>query len=137
MFGVGLGSYAGDFSVFGDHADPRVRGRKTDEGLDVLDGLWSGERFDYAGEYFTIFRDVPGDANVPRELLAEAVAFVRGKRAADAGPFDVVLEGATPGAPPLAEYVDAGLTWWVEKLGWWRGDLEATRRRIRQGPPTL
>lgn len=178
VLGVGLGSYPGDFSLFGDDPDPRVRGRKTDEGLEVLDGLWSGERFDYAGEYFTvdgatfrptpvqrprvpvwvagswparppfrraarwdgtfpIFRDVPGDQNVPPELLAEAVSFVRSHRASGAGPFDVVLEGATPGAPPLAEYLEAGLTWWVEKLGWWRGELDATRRRILQGPPTV
>ncbi|MFZ5847644.1 MAG: hypothetical protein ACOYX5_09720 [Actinomycetota bacterium] len=41
----------------------------------------------------------------------------------------------TPGAPPLDEYAEAGLTWWVEKLGWWRGDLDHTRRRIKDGPP--
>ena len=36
----------------------------------------------------------------------------------------------------LAELLaDAGLTWWVEALGWFRGPLEAVRERIRRGPP--
>jgi hypothetical protein len=82
---------------------------------------------------FPTFRGLGHGDNVAPELLAEAVGFVREHRAPDAGPFDVVLEGSTPGAP-LDEYVEAGLTWWVEKLGWWRGDLEATRRRILAGP---
>jgi alkanesulfonate monooxygenase SsuD/methylene tetrahydromethanopterin reductase-like flavin-dependent oxidoreductase (luciferase family) len=177
VFGVGLGASAdGDFAAFGDEADPKVRGRKTDEGLAVVTGLWSGQPFSFTGEHFTVtdavfrptpvqqpripvwiagtwparpafrraarwdgvfptFRDVEGD-NVPPSLLAETVAYVREHRDPSAGPLDVVLEGATPGAPPLDEYVDAGLTWWVEKLGWWRGDLAATRARIAAGPPS-
>jgi alkanesulfonate monooxygenase SsuD/methylene tetrahydromethanopterin reductase-like flavin-dependent oxidoreductase (luciferase family) len=176
VLGVGLGSYAGDFTLFGDAADPVVRGRKTDEGLAVIDGLWSGEPFRFQGEHFQVhgaqflpvavqrprvpvwvagtwpnkpgfrraarwdgtfptFRDVPGDGNVPPELLDEAVSYVRAHRPPGPGPFDVVLEGATPGAPPLEEYAEVGLTWWIEKLGWWRGDLEHTRRRIQDGPP--
>jgi len=35
----------------------------------------------------------------------------------------------------LAVIDGAGLTWWVEKLGWWRGDLDAARRRVDAGPP--
>ena len=152
-----------------------MRGQKTDEGLAVLAGLWTGEPFSFHGEHFTVdevtflptpvqrprvpvwvagtwparpgfrraarwdgtfptFRGLGHGDNVAPELLAEAVDFVRLHRAADAGPLDVVLEGSTPGAP-LDEYVDAGLTWWVEKLGWWTGDLDATRRRILAGPP--
>ncbi len=59
-------------------------------------------------------------------------------------PFDIVMEGETPGADrkqaeaivrPLAE---AGVTWWVETVpGAPRAQdgLEGMRRRIRQGPP--
>jgi alkanesulfonate monooxygenase SsuD/methylene tetrahydromethanopterin reductase-like flavin-dependent oxidoreductase (luciferase family) len=175
VLGVGLGSRERDFAAFGDDADPVVRGRKTDEALAVLAGLWSGEPFSHHGEHFTVddvtFRPIPVQRprvpvwvagtwparpafrraarwdgtfptfrglghgeNVDPALLAEAVAYVRQHRAADAGPLDVVLEGATPGAP-LDDYAAAGLTWWVEKLGWWRGDVDATRRRILDGPP--
>ena len=36
----------------------------------------------------------------------------------------------------LAEtYAHAGLTWWIEALGWFRGPLDAMRERVRRGPP--
>jgi hypothetical protein len=34
-----------------------------------------------------------------------------------------------------AAYARAGLTWWIEALGWFRGPLEVARERIRRGPP--
>jgi len=59
-------------------------------------------------------------------------------------PFDIVVEGHTPGADPAraAEvtrmWADSGATWWIEAL--WGDpnqpvDLDAILRRIRQGPP--
>jgi hypothetical protein len=53
----------------------------------------------------------------------------------------VALEGRTDGAAPdrggghVAPYRDAGLTWWIEALGWWRGTPADALTRIRQGPP--
>ena len=61
---------------------------------------------------------------MPPEDLRDAVRFTQQHRAAD-GPFDVAIEGRTDGATPdrgarhLAPYVQAGLTWWIEALGWW------------------
>jgi alkanesulfonate monooxygenase SsuD/methylene tetrahydromethanopterin reductase-like flavin-dependent oxidoreductase (luciferase family) len=177
VFGVGLGANARDFDAFGDDPDPKVRGRKTDEGLDVITGLWSGEPFTYTGEHFAVndvtftpvpvqrpripiwvagtwparpafrraarfdgvfptFRDTPLDENVQPGELAEAVAYTHQHRTADLPSLEVVLEGATPGAPPLEAYKQAGLTWWVEKLGWWRGNLDHTIGRIADGPPS-
>jgi alkanesulfonate monooxygenase SsuD/methylene tetrahydromethanopterin reductase-like flavin-dependent oxidoreductase (luciferase family) len=80
---------------------------------------------------------------MPPEVLREIVGYVRAHRADGAGPFDVAVEGGTDGARPdrggaeVARYGDAGLTWWVEALGWWRGDMADARARIRQGPPRL
>jgi alkanesulfonate monooxygenase SsuD/methylene tetrahydromethanopterin reductase-like flavin-dependent oxidoreductase (luciferase family) len=53
--------------------------------------------------------------------------------------FDVVLEAQSEDRDPelVAAYVDAGLTWWVEKLGWLRGPIGYTTQRIERGPPTL
>jgi alkanesulfonate monooxygenase SsuD/methylene tetrahydromethanopterin reductase-like flavin-dependent oxidoreductase (luciferase family) len=56
-------------------------------------------------------------------------------------PFEVVLEGVTPGDdPPAARALveplaEAGATWWVESI--WEGpnEVEDIRRRLRQGPP--
>jgi hypothetical protein len=52
-------------------------------------------------------------------------------------PFDVVIEGQSSGVDPglLAPFEAVGLTWWIEKLGWFRGSVDAARERIRRGPP--
>jgi alkanesulfonate monooxygenase SsuD/methylene tetrahydromethanopterin reductase-like flavin-dependent oxidoreductase (luciferase family) len=55
ILGVGLGSPAyGDFGIFHEPSGARQRAELLDEGLDVLAGLWSGERFSYAGAHFTV-----------------------------------------------------------------------------------
>jgi hypothetical protein len=35
----------------------------------------------------------------------------------------------------IADYEDVGLTWWVERLGWFRGSVDDMRQRIQAGPP--
>jgi alkanesulfonate monooxygenase SsuD/methylene tetrahydromethanopterin reductase-like flavin-dependent oxidoreductase (luciferase family) len=61
-------------------------------------------------------------------------------------PFDIVMEGETPGNDPvtatslLLPLVQAGLTWWLESV--WatpetRGGVEGMFKRIRQGPPYM
>jgi len=80
-----------------------------------------------------------GETMPPAELRA-VVAYTREHRTA-AGPFDVALEGRTDGSAAdrggqlVASYVPAGLTWWIEALGWWRGTPAEAMSRIRQGPP--
>jgi alkanesulfonate monooxygenase SsuD/methylene tetrahydromethanopterin reductase-like flavin-dependent oxidoreductase (luciferase family) len=55
VLGVGLGSPPhGDFGIFGDETDPVLRAAMLDEGLAVLDGLWSGEPFSFSGEHYEI-----------------------------------------------------------------------------------
>ena len=77
-------------------------------------------------------------------MPVEAVAAIRDDIAARRGSmegFDLALEGRTdPGEADsgrLAAYARAGVTWWVEALGWWRGDPDAARRRIEAGPTPL
>jgi len=82
-----------------------------------------------------------GETMPPEELRA-AVEYTRQHRTA-AGPFDVALEGQTDGAAAdrgashVIPYLEAGLTWWIEALGWWRGSPGDALARIRQGPPAL
>ncbi len=69
ILGVGIGAPDyGDFGIFGDPADRRERGELLDEGLDILAGLWSGERFSYQGRHFTIdpVRFTPTPVQRPR-----------------------------------------------------------------------
>ena len=50
ILGVGLGEPTEwDFRFFGDSTDPRIRAEKLDEGLEILQGLWSGEQFGFSG----------------------------------------------------------------------------------------
>jgi alkanesulfonate monooxygenase SsuD/methylene tetrahydromethanopterin reductase-like flavin-dependent oxidoreductase (luciferase family) len=180
VVGIGLGSQAHEeFAAFGEDPDPRVRAARTDEGLEILTGLWSGEPFAFQGQHFrveeTVFLPRPhqrprppiwiagrwparppfrraarfdgvfptfdgvghGDRPTPDQLRA-AVQYTLSHRDRE-DPFDVVLEAQSEDRDSelVAAYVDAGLTWWVEKLGWLRGPISYTTRRIERGPPVL
>jgi hypothetical protein len=58
-------------------------------------------------------------------------------------PFDIVVEGDTPGTDPMQAsaivdpLAEAGATWWLESAAVHnrQGGLDAVRTRIRQGPP--
>ncbi|QNK82155.1 LLM class flavin-dependent oxidoreductase [Nakamurella sp. PAMC28650] len=55
ILGVGIGSPAqGDFGLFGDETDAVLRAEMLDEGLTVLDQLWSGERVDFHGRHYQV-----------------------------------------------------------------------------------
>jgi alkanesulfonate monooxygenase SsuD/methylene tetrahydromethanopterin reductase-like flavin-dependent oxidoreductase (luciferase family) len=85
-------------------------------------------------------RDYGLGGTMPPDELRAVIRYTREQRGTD-GPFDVALEGRTDGAAPdrgarhVAPYLDAGLTWWIEALGWWRGTPSDALARIRQGPP--
>jgi alkanesulfonate monooxygenase SsuD/methylene tetrahydromethanopterin reductase-like flavin-dependent oxidoreductase (luciferase family) len=85
---------------------------------------------------FPVFEGVGGSEMAPPEALAEAVRYTEKHRDTD-GPFDVALEGLSEGPDPelIAAYEAVGLTWWIEKLGWFRGSVDAMRERIERGPP--
>jgi len=53
-FGAGLGGNEREFSAFGDETDERVRALQLDESLDVLRGLWSGERVHHTREHLKV-----------------------------------------------------------------------------------
>jgi alkanesulfonate monooxygenase SsuD/methylene tetrahydromethanopterin reductase-like flavin-dependent oxidoreductase (luciferase family) len=181
--GVGLGGGAqAEFAAFGESPDPRVRAELLDEGLAILDGLWSGEPFTFEGAHhrvsgahftprsvqephvpiwvagrwpnrrpfrraarwdgvFPVFEGVRSGEMATPEQLADAVSYTRAHRPEAGDAFDVALECVSVGedrasdAALAATYADAGLTWWIEALGWFRGPLETMRDRVRRGPP--
>ena len=64
VVGVGLGfPPEAEFKHFGEEGDSRIRARRLDEGLAILDGLWSGESFAFEGEQYrmreTVFLPTP------------------------------------------------------------------------------
>lgn len=84
-------------------------------------------------------RDFGLGTTMPPAALAEIVRYVSEHRPSDE-PFDVALEGQTDGSGDVErprDYATAGATWWVEALGWWRGDLGAAEQRVADGPPRV
>jgi alkanesulfonate monooxygenase SsuD/methylene tetrahydromethanopterin reductase-like flavin-dependent oxidoreductase (luciferase family) len=81
-------------------------------------------------------------ARVTPADVREIAAYVSAHRETDA-PFDVAIGGATSGDDPartaetMAQYAEAGLTWWHEGPTRLDTSLEEIRARIRQGPPRL
>ena len=69
VLGVGLGDDVfGEIRTFDGPADPRTRASMLDEGLAVLIGLWSAEKFSFEGKHYTI-RDaqfLPAPVQKPR-----------------------------------------------------------------------
>lgn len=69
VLGVGLGDFQGkEFENFAEVADPSMRGEMLDEGLEIINGLQSGEEFKYSGKHFKIGRTVfnPPPVQQPR-----------------------------------------------------------------------
>jgi len=160
VFGAGLGSRDSEYSDFGEDPSLPARAARLDDGLSQLVSLWSrwepapvqqpripiwcpgtwpgrvgfrrAVRWDGAMPTFRSGRDVPVAE------FAEVTRFLAAQRGSLDG-FDIVLEGRTePGSVGLVpSYVDAGMTWWVEAMGWWRGGIAEARTRIAAGPPRI
>ncbi len=54
VFGAGLGGVADEFTAFGETGEPAARAALLDEGLAVMDQLWSGATVDHHGAAFTV-----------------------------------------------------------------------------------
>jgi alkanesulfonate monooxygenase SsuD/methylene tetrahydromethanopterin reductase-like flavin-dependent oxidoreductase (luciferase family) len=64
IFGAGLGGAPEEFTAFGEPGDPKERAAMLDEGLQILDGLWSGETVTHRGRHYA----VQGVSLAPRPL---------------------------------------------------------------------
>ena len=70
ILGVGLGAaeHDGGFFKVGESMDLKVRAQKLDEGLAILEGLWTGKPFSFTGEHYTIkdLSMLPSPVQTPR-----------------------------------------------------------------------
>ena len=111
-------------AVKGEHGYVMADGAKSESG-ELARALDEYALSIAASGNLVVVKTPPGAAH----LLAAAIDALEG-----------ALEGATePGARDrdrTQRYERAGTTWWVEALGWWRGDLEEAHRRVAAGPPT-
>jgi alkanesulfonate monooxygenase SsuD/methylene tetrahydromethanopterin reductase-like flavin-dependent oxidoreductase (luciferase family) len=51
---VGLGYLEREFAVFGEESDPAIRAEKLDEALQIMAGLWTTDRFSFAGQHYRL-----------------------------------------------------------------------------------
>ena len=161
VLGLGLGDdWVGEFSAFGDEADPKVRGRMLNDGLAVLTGLLSGEAVDHTGDHY-VARDVrfrPAPAvpiwlagrfgnRAPLRRAArhdgffvigletpddlDAVTSALADHAVEPG-FDVVVDLLTDQDP--APWLDRGASWVLTRIGPFDLDLDEVRRVVDAGP---
>ena len=104
-------------------------------------GRWPTRRsFRRAARFDGVFPTFEGVGHSERPTPAQlraVIDYTLARRSAPETAFDVVLEGQSDGPDPelVGAYEAVGLTWWIEKLGWFRGGLDDMRRRIGQGPP--
>ncbi|TWP33197.1 LLM class flavin-dependent oxidoreductase [Leekyejoonella antrihumi] len=161
VLGLGLGDdWVGEFSSFGDEADPRVRGRMLDEGLEVLSALLSGRPADHEGTHYVVrdacFRPAPavpiwlagrfGNRAPMRRAARYNGFFVIGLDTpedlqvvtaglADHDPapgFDVVLD-LRPEQDP-APWLDRGASWVLTRIGPFDINLADVQRIVEAGP---
>ena len=69
VLGVGLGAdRSRELSAFGEEAEPRRLGRRLDEGLELLETLWSGNQVAHRGDAFVAddVRFLPTAVQQPR-----------------------------------------------------------------------
>jgi hypothetical protein len=95
--------------------------------------------------YDGILPTVIGEDGMARAAKPDEVralkAFTDANRV-ESAPFDIVVEGETPGDYPdkasakVREWANVGATWWIE-ASWMAPDLEHVLARIKQGPPLL
>ena len=163
VLGLGLGDdWVGEFSAFGDEADPKVRGRMLDEGLAVLTGLLSGEAVDLEGEHHAArdvrFRPAP---RVPlwvagrygnRAPLRRAASYdgffvigLDGPADLDTVTADLAVHGPRPGFDVVVDlqpdqdpdaWTDRGASWVLTRVGPYDLDVDEVRRIVRAGPRT-
>jgi alkanesulfonate monooxygenase SsuD/methylene tetrahydromethanopterin reductase-like flavin-dependent oxidoreductase (luciferase family) len=81
-------------------------------------------------------------AQLNGDVLKDITSWLTEHRTSD-GPFDVVIEGISPGNDPkwvastLRPLADSGATWWIESRWEAPNDFETLLQRVRQGPPIL
>ena len=94
LLNVVTGGDPAEQKSFGDHLDKESRYRRTGEFLDVIKRSWSGEIYDYEGEFFQLdqggLRRGLGDREIPQVYFGGA---------------------SPPGLDVASRYADVYLTW--------------------------
>jgi alkanesulfonate monooxygenase SsuD/methylene tetrahydromethanopterin reductase-like flavin-dependent oxidoreductase (luciferase family) len=143
---VGLGAAADDggFYKVGEAMDLRTRAEMLDEGLAILQGLWSGAPYTHQGRHYHVdaMTMLPRPVQSPRVPIWVVAAWPRPRSVArarrwdgmipqkvgltpddvaevraacsDLEAFDIVVDGTSQTADDVRPFERAGATWWLE-----------------------
>jgi alkanesulfonate monooxygenase SsuD/methylene tetrahydromethanopterin reductase-like flavin-dependent oxidoreductase (luciferase family) len=136
IVGIGLGHPDDEYATFGEDTDLRVRAARTDEALNVLAGLWSGEPFAHDGTYFRVerVRFLPPPLQQPRPPVWVACALPSHRAIARAARWD----GIAPikvGATGIEFLTPDDIAMIVAEIRQRRGTLEDFDVVVNPGPP--
>jgi len=180
VLGVGLGEDGfKEYSAFAEEPDDMTHAEKLDEGLAIIDGLWSARPFSYEGKHYQV-KDVQflpppvqqpripvwvggawpnkrpfrraarWDGIAPQGLhgaltpadIQTLKAYISEFRVSDA-PLDIAYLGNLPAdkicaAGMMADFEQAGVTWWLESFGSsFSLPVEQIRATLQNGPPGI
>jgi alkanesulfonate monooxygenase SsuD/methylene tetrahydromethanopterin reductase-like flavin-dependent oxidoreductase (luciferase family) len=82
------------------------------------------------------------DGQIIADHHAQLAQFIK-KYRGNLNGFDFVTSGISPRRPDkldalFSPIIEAGnITWWIEKVYSWTGNLDAIRRKIKRGPPPI
>ncbi len=97
--GVGIGHPPStEFGTFGEPEDPRTRANMLEEGLAIIEGILSGESFEFSGEYYTVrenrFAPKPVQPRIPIWVASARLSNRPIRRAARFdGYFPICIDG--------------------------------------------
>lgn len=94
--GVGLGEPPTEYTAIGRNPNRPVLAAQLDEALEVITGLWTGDRYDHRGEHYTVedVQFLPTPVQQPR-IPVWSSAMVRNERTLGrAARWDGVIVGA-------------------------------------------
>jgi alkanesulfonate monooxygenase SsuD/methylene tetrahydromethanopterin reductase-like flavin-dependent oxidoreductase (luciferase family) len=136
IVGIGLGHPDDEYATFGEETDLRVRAARTDEALNVLAGLWSGEPFAHNGIYFRVerVRFLPPPLQRPRPPVWVACTLPSRRAIARAARWD----GIAPiqvGATGIEFLTPDDIAMVVAEIRQRRGSLEGFDVVVNPGPP--
>jgi alkanesulfonate monooxygenase SsuD/methylene tetrahydromethanopterin reductase-like flavin-dependent oxidoreductase (luciferase family) len=120
ILGVGIGWPTDpEFARFGGEEDLRTRADMLDEGLLILDGLWTGEPFAFHGDHYQLdeVTFLPRPAQRPRIPIWVAAMWPKRRPVRRAARWDgiapMVFDPVTEAMPPLTPSIAAEISKYV------------------------
>jgi alkanesulfonate monooxygenase SsuD/methylene tetrahydromethanopterin reductase-like flavin-dependent oxidoreductase (luciferase family) len=136
FLGVGLGVPPAEFTTFGEDADTVTLADRLDEALDVVMGLWSGEKFSYEGKYHRVdsVRFLPTPVQRPRPPVWVACTLPSRRPLQRAARFDGVapMKASAEGVGFVTPDDVASI---VAEIRAKRGSLDGFDVLVNPGPP--